>query len=228
MDNNQQYNREKYERYMKTFRDAYEPINDNLLYKKEKKEKKERAKKASKSNENRFVKASASLAMDAYTYSFYHTSTLIIDSAFRDINMHPHPNNFVVKLTEPLKDVAAIRLLRTEYYDPSSNNGYFVINQVKVPLQLYSMESAYLYLNGYSLLEMTNDTTNEVFGRLAVGTESYPAITSDITNDPFVYIFRPQEPKLRRFHVKLMNPDGSLYTTQSARVILTLAVYCQK
>ena len=160
-----------------------------------------------------------------YLSSGLRVSSLIIDSSFRDMGLYPHANNFVVKLAEPLRDVAGIRLLRTEFYQPSNNVGYFVMNEVQIPLQLYNIDSGYIYLNGYECVEIANELNTTFFGRIGPGTEVYPAITGDIRQDPLMYTFMPAAEKLRRFHVKLLKGDGTLYTVNNARIVLTLAVY---
>lgn len=169
-----------------------------------------------------------STSMDQYVSARYRLYNVILDSSFRDSRTYPHANDFVVKLTEPLLNVAAIRILRTEFYQPSATTGYFVMNNVRIPLQLYNIESAYLYLNGYISTNVANETNTTFFGRVSPGTETYPAVTGDITLDPYVYVLQPLDPKLKRFHVKLLQPDGCLYAVDNARVVITLAVYCLK
>lgn len=161
-----------------------------------------------------------------YVPSAFRVSTLVIDSAFRDTNLYPQANQFVVKLADPLRNVAAIRLLRTEFYQPSNTTGYFVMNEVRIPLQLYNIESAYLYLNGYQSMQVVQELNTTFFARIGPGTEIYPAVTGDIRQDPLMYSFLPVEPKLRRFSIKLLQADGSIYDVNNARVVVTLAVYC--
>lgn len=166
------------------------------------------------------------LTMDKYLPSRFRVYNIILDSTFRDTGAYPNANDFVVKLPEPLQNVAALRILRTEFYQPSNTTGYFVMNEVRIPLQLYNIESAYLYLNGYVSTQVANETNTTFFGRIGPGTDIYPAVTGDITQDPFIYVLQPSEPRLKRFHVKLLRADGSTYPVNNARVILNLAVYC--
>jgi hypothetical protein len=168
----------------------------------------------------------ANLSMDRYVPTKFRIYNIIIDSEHRDKNIYTESSDFVVKLQETLRDVVAIRVLRTEFYQPSTSLGYFVLNEVKVPLQLYNVEHAYLYLNGYISTAVANDTNVALFGRIGPGTDIYPAVSGDITRDPYIYIMRPAEPKMRRFHVKLLTHDGQKYPVNNARVVLTLAVYC--
>lgn len=170
----------------------------------------------------------AALTMDRYvakapTYRLY---TLIIDSNHRDVNSYPNANDFVVRVQETFRNVAAVRVLRTEFYQPSNSFGYFVLNEMKVPLQLYNVEHAYLYLNGYISTAVANDTNVALFGRIGPGTEFYPAVTADIFQDPYIYAMNPVEPRLRKFHVKLLTHDGQQYPVNNARVVLTIAIYC--
>lgn len=169
--------------------------------------------------------AAAATTFGRYIPSAFRVSTIVIDSAFRDMSAYPSANEFVVKLVEPLRDVGAIRLLRTEFYQPSNTMGYFVMNEVRVPLQLYNIESAYLYLNGYQSMQVAQDVNTTFFARVGPGTEIYPAVTGDIRQDPLLYTFLPAEPRLRRFHVKLLTHDGCCYPVNNARVVLTIAVY---
>ena len=150
----------------------------------------------------------------------------MIDSDCRDTTLYPNANDFVVKLQDAIKMVAAIRILKTEFYQPSNSFGYFVLNEAKIPLQLYNVSHAYLYLNGYKNTIIANDGNAALLGRIGPGMEMYPAITGDPLKDPFICVFRPIEGKLRRFHVKLLNADGSSYPVTNARVVLTIALYC--
>lgn len=168
------------------------------------------------------------LTMDKYLPSRFIVRNVILDSTHRDVIASPNANDFVVRLTEPLLNVAALRILRTEFFQPSNSTGYFVLNGVNIPLQLNNIESAYLYLNGYISTTIANDTNTTFFGRIIAGTETYPAVTGDITQDPFVYILQPMEPRMKRFHVKLLQADGSTYQVNDARVIINLAVYCMR
>lgn len=172
--------------------------------------------------------ANMSLTMDKYMPTRFRVYNVILDSSFRDTIAYPNANDFVVKLTEPITNVAAIRILRTEFYQPSNTTGYFVLNEVRVPLQLYNIESAYLYLNGYISTTVANDTNTTFFGRIGPGTETYPAVTGDISQDPFIYVLQPIEARMKRFHVKLLQADGSTYPVSNARVVINLAVYSLK
>lgn len=169
----------------------------------------------------------ASLTMDRYVprAPTYRLHTLIVDSCHRDVNLYPNPTDFVVRVQEVFRNVAALRILRTEFYQPSNSFGYFVLNDMKVPLQLYNMEHAYLYLNGYLSTVVANDTNVALFGRICPGTELYPAVTADILQDPFIYVMNPVEPRLRKFHVRLLTHDGQPYPANNARVILTIGIY---
>ncbi len=169
----------------------------------------------------------ATLTMDRYVprAPTYRLQTLIIDSGHRDVNQYPNASDFVVKVQEVFKNVAAVRILRTEFYQPSNSFGYFVLNEARIPLQLYNVEHAYLYLNGWISTSVANDTNVALFGRIGPGTEFYPAVSGDILQDPYVYFVNPVEPRLRRFHVKLLTHEGQPYPVNNARVVLTLAIY---
>lgn len=166
------------------------------------------------------------LAMDKYVQANLRIFNLIIDSDHRNRDLYPNANDFVLKLQNYMTNVAAVRILKTEFYQKSDSIGYMVLNDVHVPMQLYNVEHAYLYLNGYNNTMIANETNYALFGRIGPGTEMYPGISADPYKDPFVYVMRPVEPKLRRFHVRLLDSQGAPYPVENPRIILTLAVYC--
>lgn len=215
---------EKQQRYLKFLNQYSEP--EPALPRKVLTEQVDREKERKKVSRKARYMEQPSLTMDRYIPSKYRVYNIILDSTFRDTNIYPDANDFVVKLVEPLRNVVAIRLLRTEFFQPANTTGYFVINDARVPLQLYNVNNAYLYLNGYTSTNVANETSTTFFGRIGPGTEMYPAITGDPTLDPYIYIMNPIEPRLRRFHVKLMNADSSIYPLTNARVVITLALYC--
>lgn len=225
MNTRDQYMLEKQQRYLKFIQQYSEP--EPPMQQKVLMEQSDREKERKKVSRKARYMEQPSLTMDRYIPSRFRIYNIILDSTFRDLAAYPNANDFVVKLVEPLRNVVAIRLLRTEFYQPSNTTGYFVLNEVRIPLQVYNnIANAYLYLNGYTSTNVANDTSTTFFGRIGPGTEIYPAITGDPTLDPYIYIMQPIEPKLRRFHVKLMNADRSDYAVTNARVIITLAVYC--
>ena len=165
------------------------------------------------------------LTMDRYLTNKFRVYNVIIDSSFRAAGTQA--NDFVSRLEEPFRNVVAIRLLRTEYFQPSTSTNYFVFNSIRVPIQAFTMENAYLYLNGYTSTVIANESNTQYFGRIGPGTEIYPAVNGSLTQDPYIFILQPIEQKLRRFHVRLHKTDGELYPVdESTRVVLTLAVYC--
>ena len=163
------------------------------------------------------------------TQIVYNVRTLILDSNLRNFQYDVNANDFVIHLPDALRKVAVIRILRTEFYQSAETMGYFVLNDVRIPLQTSTIEHAYLALNEYAKLTIGNGAANvNVLGRIGPGSEIFPAPAADVMQDPFAYVFRPIEPKLQRFHVRLLNHDGSLYGVNGARVVLTLAAYCLK
>lgn len=224
MNSVERYQLEKQQRYLKFLQQYSEP--EPQLPKKVLLEQVDREKERKKVSRKARYMEQPSLTMDRYIPSKFRIYNIILDSTFRDINVYPNANDFVVKLVEPVRNVVAIRLLRTEFYQPSNTTGYFVMNEVRVPLQLYNISSAYLYINGYTSTNVANDTSTTFFGRMGPGTEIYPAVTGDPTLDPYIYVMNPVDPRLRRFHVKLLNADSSVYPVSDARVVITLAVYC--
>lgn len=240
--NQQQYIREKNERNMKTYKNLTDPIKELLASgkktkkyndesydeKQQRREARNKAKDLERTTKSQYGQVSAGLAMDSYVKNNYNVKTVIIDSDFRNTSTSQVPYNFSVKLAESYKNVFAVRLIRTELYDTTNNTGFFVINQMRIPIQFYNISSAYLYLNGYTLSQTTNGLINQIFTRITPGLELYPSVSSDITVDPHVYFLNPIQPKLTQFNVKLMNSDGSLYELPNARIVLTLVIYSQK
>lgn len=213
MNAQQQYALEMQQRYFK-----YLQQEDEREYQLLEKEKR-RQKKLQKKQESKTPVVPASLQE-------YKIHNIIIDSDLRDTGLYPNANDFVVRLQEPYKMVVALRILKTEFYQPSNSFGYFVLNEAKIPLQLYNVSHAYLYVNGYTNTAIVNESNIALMGRIGPGMEMYPSVSGDPLKDPFIYVFRPIEGKLRRFHVKLVNADGSAYPVTNARVVLTIAVYC--
>jgi hypothetical protein len=166
------------------------------------------------------------LGMDTYVPSKYRVYNIILDSSHRNRDQYPYSNDFVLKLQENLRNVVAIRIMKTEYYQSENMMGYMVFNDIRIPLQANNVEHAYLYLNGYINTVIANESNIPLFGRIGPGTEQYPAITANPFDDPYIYVMRPVEQKMRRFHIKLLTSDGTPYTAQDSRVLITLAVYC--
>lgn len=212
MNTQQQYALEMQQRYFKYLQ--REDENEKRLVEKERR----KQKKAHKKQEQQLK-----LTASPQEYRIYN---IIIDSDLRDQALYPDASDFVVRLQEPFKTVVALRILKTEFYQPSNSFGYFVLNEAKIPLQLYNVSHAYLYLNGYINTAIVNEGNVALMGRIGPGMEMYPSVSGDPLKDPFIYVFRPVEGKLRRFHVKLVNADGSAYPVSNARVVLTVAVYC--
>ena len=156
----------------------------------------------------------------------YTVQTLILDSNHRNTELYPTTSDFVLRIADTLKNVAMLRILKTEFYQPGNTLGYFILNDIKVPLQTNTIEHAYLYINGYAKAVIGNEQNNAILGRIGPGSEIYPAVSGSILQDPYAYIFQPIEPKLRRFHLRLLNHEGQYYQAENTRLILTIAVYC--
>lgn len=222
-----QYQNELNQRYLRYLQSASVATDAALDMLGSKVSRRSKQRKAADANDVNGDKGeSATLMMNRSLAPKYKVQTVIIDSAHRNAALYPNANDFVVKLVEPLKQVVAIRVMKTEYFQPCNSVGYFVMNGARIPLQVYNLDHAYLYLNGYINTLVANEVNLPTFGRIGPGTEVYPSVTGDITQDPYIYVMRPAEPKLKRFHVRLLTHDGQLYAVDNPRIILTLAVYC--
>ncbi len=231
LQNQQQYQDELQARYLRHLAMPEEPTDASMewmkLQKKREKKRKIRARVQEDTSDLTGPNGEqASLVMNRMIKSPYVVQTIVLDSAHRVTSQYPNANDYVVKLLEPLRNVAAVRMMKTEYFEPCSTQGYFVLNGAKIPLQSYTLEHAYLYLNGWINTTIANDSNTNLFGRISPGLDVYPAVTGDLTSDPYTYILRPSEPRLRRFHIRLLTHDGQLQPVTNARIILTLAVYC--
>lgn len=224
MNTQQRYLAEMQERYQRLVKQ--EEDRDLLQERIEDHKKKERRHKRQERGRKLEHLEKEHLAMDKYVTADLRVFNIIIDSDHRDVNIYPNANDFVVKLQDYLTNVAAIRVLKSEFYQSANSLGYMVFNDVRVPLQLYNVEHAYLYLNGYNNTAVANDTNVALFGRIGPGTEIYPGVSADPYKDPYIYVMRPVDPRLRRFHLKLLDANGALYSVEDARIVITLAVYC--
>lgn len=144
--------------------------------------------------------------------SNYKIYQFIIDSNDRDKTKYPNINDFVIKSTEPFKQVFGIRLLKSELNYTSTFLG----------------KGIYVYLNNYKLIyrNETQDNVN-MFARINAGVENHNCVTTNILDDPFSYILNPLEPKLQRFEVKFYDNFNTLFNdTTSINVVLHLALFC--
>jgi 3-isopropylmalate dehydratase small subunit len=156
-------------------------------------------------------KESAGLALETYVPSLYTVQNVILDSSFSS-----YPNNsknkFLLELSDPLKNVYAIRILRTDFVNTTNSNPIY---------------NAYLYLNGYINTILANGLNTRIYTKLFNNTNIYPSVSSDITMDPYIYIFKPIDSILNKFNIQIMNADGTLYDfgENSINLTITLAVY---
>jgi hypothetical protein len=153
---------------------------------------------------------------------------IIIDSNARNKDQYALPNDFVINISETLKNVIVLRLLRTEYLLNDAAFTTALINNQPVPLQLFKHIQAFVYLNGYSKIKLANKMTVPIFSQLSAGVETLPASNDNLKLDPYAYILNPIEEKLDKFHVKILDELGnkiSIIDPDKIRVILTLAIY---
>lgn len=153
--------------------------------------------------------------------------TVILDSNDRDVSLFPSPNEWVVELDNTIKNALAIRLLRTEYSLATSFSS-FLINDKRIPIQLFKTINAYVYLNGYNNIQVANKNSALLFSQISAGIEVLPPITNNFLYDPYSYVFNPREEKLNRFHFALVDGKGKkigIDDPDSIRIILSLAVF---
>tara|TARA_Y100000389_G_C17387994_1_gene478199 strand:+ start:90 stop:686 length:597 start_codon:yes stop_codon:yes gene_type:complete len=153
---------------------------------------------------------------------------IVLDSEDRDKNVYPEPNNFVLTMLEELKNVLALRILKTEYLFKDASFNIITINDQVVPIQAYQNVHAYLYLNGYNKIKIANKLTIPIFTQLSPGINNYPASADDFRIDPYVYRLNPIEKKLNKFDIRLLDNKGeivNIINPEKIQIILTLIVY---
>lgn len=153
---------------------------------------------------------------------------IIIDSNARNKDKYALPNDFVINISETLKNVIVLRLLRSEYLLNDATFTTAVINNQPVSLQLFKHIQAFIYLNGYGKIKLANKMTIPIFSQLSAGVETLPTSNGNLKLDPYAYILNPIEEKLDKFHVKILDEFGNkipIIDPEKIRVILTLAIY---
>ena len=153
--------------------------------------------------------------------------TIILDSNDRNKSMYPSPNEWVVEINDTIKNCLAIRLLRSEYSLATSFTS-FLVNNTRIPIQLFKTVNAYIYLNGYGNIQVANNSSALLFSQISAGIEVLPQITNNFLYDPYAYVFNPIAEKLNRFHVGLVDGKGekiNIEEPDNIRIILTLAVF---
>lgn len=141
------------------------------------------------------------------------TAQYKIHQVLIDSNDSKNNNNgdFVIKLATPLRNVFAVRLLKSEllYSFPNMNEGI------------------YLYLNGYKLLIRSEQKdTIDLFARINIGITNFQCVTTNILDDPYTYILNPIQLKLDRFDVKVLNDNNKVRSENSFNLVLHLAIFC--
>jgi hypothetical protein len=141
--------------------------------------------------------------------SNYKIQQVLLDS--NDRNNAVYPTKFTLKLANSLKNVFAIRLLKSELLYTSSSP---------------SQDGIYLYLNGYKLLMRNEDQdTMALFSRITTGVNDFQCVTTNILNDPYTYILNPIEPKLNRFDIQCFDYNNNVKTDVLFTLVLHLAVF---
>lgn len=209
MDHNQKEYKKQIEKKLYKYLVSEEQNRDSIYLKEQKK----RTKDAVVSNRSIIgsSKESAGLTLETYVPTLYNIQNIIIDSDFIS-NPAESFNNFTVQLADPIKNVYAIRILFTYFYNSTTN----------APIN-----GAFLYLNGYINTLLANGMNTRIYTKLYNNTNVYPAVSSDISMDPYIYIFRPVQSQLNKFNVQIMKSDGTLYnfTNDKINISITLAVY---
>jgi hypothetical protein len=207
-------------------------MNNNQRYKYELDDRYQRRIKKNTATEDDFLKKENKPVTIGKEINFninnkYRQQIVVIDSNDRDKTKFPLINDFVLNLSESIKNVIVIRLLRTEYtIDQYYTN--MIINQNRIPIQISRPFTSYVYLNGYKKVNIANGINNEIFSQLSAGIEMLPPISTNFFYDPYAIVMNPIEKRLKRFHIKIMNGEGNkidIPKESTARLILTLSIF---
>jgi hypothetical protein len=207
-------------------------MNNNQRYKYELDDRYQRRIKKNTATEDEFLKKENKPVRIGKEINFninnkYRQQIVVIDSNDRDKTKFPSINEFVLNLSESIKNVIVIRLLRTEY----TIDEYYasmIINQNRVPIQFFKSFTTYVYLNGYKKVNIANGTNNEIFSQVSAGIEMLSPISTNFFYDPYAVVMNPIEKRLKRFHIKIMNGEGNkidIPNESTGRLILTLSIF---
>lgn len=133
------------------------------------------------------------------------------------------PNKFTMKLSSPLRDVVAIKLLGIEIR-PANNNSLFT-GEVFVNINDYYNTTVPYNINGQQY-ERKTFANFYVEGPGLVFNNRDLATTLSL--DPYTYIFDPIQSSLDRFDIQITNNAGALYDTLGRPVKIVLAVYTKR
>lgn len=143
--------------------------------------------------------------------SNYKIYQVLLDSNDRNKTTFVSPTNYVLKLATPLRNVFAVRLLKSEFLYNSLTLG----------------NGVYVYLNGYKLLIRNQEQDIlSLFARITPGINDFQCVTTNILDDPYTYILNPMEPKLDRFEVQLYDADNKKKEDVHFNLIMHLAIFC--
>lgn len=162
------------------------------------------------------VPSDIGMSMNKILKERFKVVNIVIDTSERDIVNYPNIYDFVVNMAEPFKDVLGIRLLRTELYSSLASETGLPPNA-----------GAYVALNDYKRIYRSREQDNiPLFARIPGGVYDSPALNGcDPLSDPYTHVFRPIEPKLGRFHVRMLRPNGEPLQDNSLTMVLHLALY---
>jgi len=176
----------------------------------------------------------------------YDKKILVLDSDFRDSQIFPNTNSFILT-SDTIRDVVGIKVLSVDITANSSLTAtpiYVDINKYNLIKQAGTggVAQQRVINNNHptfysSNIATTNYTPNS-FNALAIVTNVNPSIApisyrnetpSVILDfDPKVYMFEPILGSLDTYEINLYTKNGALYNTLSQNVVITIALYTTK
>lgn len=169
-----------------------------------------KAARAKKQRESAAVPAITGLPPGLGNAGAFRTSYMVLDASHRNTTADPLISSFTLTLGEPLYDVIGLRLLRSEYNQGSA----------------YTTQSpAYVYINNYTHAYVSNGYLPAIYTRILPGTDTMPAMTGGVLQDPYTFHLQPAEPRLQRFEIQLLTDQGQpLPVGSDATLVLTFCV----
>lgn len=159
----------------------------------------------------------------------YDKRIIVLEANNRNQTLDPRSINFSIKLASPLRDVVAITPIEVKL------DGYDITN----------LGTVLLDVNGYqhtivdSFLADNADSTQSATGLLPLTMTTtgcsfkYDQCPTNLGIDPYTYVFDPVESTIRRFQVRLLNPNGTQYdytegTENDFNLMVKLVVYMKR
>lgn len=157
----------------------------------------------------------------------YDKKVVVINSDYVDTTS---TSAFTYRLTTPLRDVVAVRLLAVELeadvgQELTQGDVYVAVNDYNLVYADYNKSGVRSTIYGFSFVNISSFGSTDPVLTFTVKNDS-PLI--DFATDPHTYVLDPVLGSLDRFDVKFFDGTGDIYDTKNAIVRLKLAVYMKR